>query len=144
MTGLPWSCSAHAKDIWTLSDWEKRDKLRDLDWLVTCTAVGRDHLVSLGADDLGETGKVGLLYHGLDLERFPPPPERRPPRDGSDAKDPLVILSVGRAVEKKGYPDLLRTAAKAAPATAGGIDVVKMKPDANERTISTMLAEAAI
>lgn len=111
MTGLPWSCSAHAKDIWTTPAWEKRDKLRDLDWLVTCTAVGRDHLVSLGAEDLGKSGKVGLLYHGLDLERFPPPPERRPPRDGSDAKDPLVILSVGRAVEKKGYPDLLRALA---------------------------------
>ena len=27
MTGLPWSCSAHAKDIWTTPDWEKREKL---------------------------------------------------------------------------------------------------------------------
>jgi len=111
MTGLPWSCSAHAKDIWTIPAWEKRDKLRDLDWLVTCTAVGRDHLVSLGAEGPAASGKVGLVYHGLDLERFPPPPDRRRPRDGSDAKDPLVILSVGRAVEKKGYPDLLQALA---------------------------------
>jgi glycosyltransferase involved in cell wall biosynthesis len=111
MTGLPWSCSAHAKDIWTLPAWEKRDKLRDLDWLVTCTAVGRDHLVSLGIAEPVSPGKVGLVYHGLDLERFPPPPDGRPPRDGRDPKDPLVILSVGRAVEKKGYPDLLRALA---------------------------------
>ena len=31
-------------------------------------------------------------------------------RDGSDAGDPVVILSVGRAVPKKGYDDLLRRA----------------------------------
>ncbi len=28
MTGMPWSCSAHAKDIWTSPDWDKREKLR--------------------------------------------------------------------------------------------------------------------
>ncbi len=111
MTGLSWSCSAHAKDIWTLPDWEKREKLRDLDWLVTCTAVGRDHLASFVADGPSATGRVALLYHGLDLERFPPPPGPRPPRDGSDPEDPVVILSVGRAVEKKGYSDLLHALA---------------------------------
>ena len=111
MAGLPWSCSAHAKDIWTTPAWEKREKLRDLDWLVTCTAVGRDHLVSLGSEDRSAAGKVDLLYHGLDLTRFPPPPAARPPRDGGNPRDPLVILSVGRAVEKKGYPDLLQALA---------------------------------
>ena len=29
--GLGWSCSAHAKDIWTTPDWEKREKLAALD-----------------------------------------------------------------------------------------------------------------
>jgi hypothetical protein len=24
LRGLPWSCSAHAKDIWTTPEWEKR------------------------------------------------------------------------------------------------------------------------
>ena len=32
LTGLPWSCSAHAKDIWTTPDWEKREKLADAAW----------------------------------------------------------------------------------------------------------------
>jgi glycosyltransferase involved in cell wall biosynthesis len=54
---------------------------------------------------------VTLLYHGLDLARFPPPPETRPPRDGSDPADPLRIVSVGRAVAKKGYGDLLKALA---------------------------------
>ena len=45
--GLPWTVSAHAKDIWTTPDWEKREKLADCGWLVTCTAAGREHLAAL-------------------------------------------------------------------------------------------------
>ncbi len=40
MRGLPWAFSAHAKDIWTLPEWEKREKLRDCAWGVTCTENG--------------------------------------------------------------------------------------------------------
>lgn len=32
MRGLPWSFSAHAKDIWTIPDWEKIEKLADAAW----------------------------------------------------------------------------------------------------------------
>ncbi|GHD39362.1 colanic acid biosynthesis glycosyltransferase WcaL [Thalassobaculum fulvum] len=102
MSGRSWSASAHAKDIWTTPEWEKREKLADAAWAVTCTAVGRDHLAALAPDP----GRVELLYHGLDLTDFPPPAER-PARDGSDPADPVVIVSVGRAVAKKGYDDLL-------------------------------------
>ena len=103
MLGLPWSCSAHAKDVWTTPAWEKAEKLADCRWLVTCTRANREHLA-----DLAPAGrKVDLVYHGLDAARFPPPGGRRPPRDGGDAKDPVVLLSVGRAVAKKGYDDLL-------------------------------------
>jgi glycosyltransferase involved in cell wall biosynthesis len=109
--GLPWSCSAHAKDIWTTPDWEIAEKLAELDWAVTCTAAGRDRLQALAT----APDRVGLVYHGLDLERFPPPPEDRQPRDGSVASDPAIILSVGRAVEKKGYDDLLDALARLEP-----------------------------
>ncbi|MDH3228815.1 MAG: glycosyltransferase family 4 protein [Alphaproteobacteria bacterium] len=109
--GLPWSCSAHAKDIWTTPDWEIAEKLAELDWVVTCTAAGRDRLRALSpAPD-----RISLVYHGLDLERFPPPPGDRPPRDGRVASDPVNILSVGRAVEKKGYDDLLDALAQLEP-----------------------------
>ena len=111
MLDLPWSCSAHAKDIWTTPDWELADKLAGLEWAVTCSAAGRDRLQALApAPD-----RVGLVYHGLDLDRFPPPPGDRPPRDGSAAPGPVVILSVGRAVEKKGYDDLLDALARLDP-----------------------------
>jgi glycosyltransferase involved in cell wall biosynthesis len=52
---------------------------------------------------------VALCYHGVALDRFPPPPIRRQDQDndGSDPARPVVLLSVGRAVAKKGYDDLL-------------------------------------
>jgi len=101
MRGLRWSCSAHARDIWITPDWEKREKLAELDWLVTCTRLGFEHLKALAADP----GRLELVYHGLDAARFPPPPA--PLREGATP----IILSVGRAVEKKGYDVLLRALA---------------------------------
>jgi glycosyltransferase involved in cell wall biosynthesis len=111
MLDLPWSCSAHAKDIWTTPDWELSEKLAELKWAVTCSAAGRDRLRALAPTP----DRVGLVYHGLDLDRFPPQRGARPLRDGSAAPDPVVILSVGRAVEKKGYDDLLDALARLDP-----------------------------
>lgn len=103
VAGCDWTVSAHAKDIWTIPAWEKREKLGDAQWAVTCTASGRAHLAALSPDP----ERVLLCYHGLDLERFSPSPPRPATRDGSDPRDPVVLLSVGRAVAKKGYDDLL-------------------------------------
>lgn len=101
--GLPWSVSAHAKDIWTTPDWEKREKLGEARWAVTCTAAGHADLAELAP----RPERVMLCYHGLDLERFPSPPLRREVGNGNDPDSPVVLLSVGRAVPKKGYDDLL-------------------------------------
>ncbi|WP_407522911.1 glycosyltransferase family 4 protein [Methylobacterium oryzisoli] len=105
LTGRTWSASAHAKDIWTTPDWELAEKLDDprLAFAVTCTAAGAERLRGLAADP----ARISLVYHGLDLRRFPPPPAARPPRDGSDPADPVRFVSVGRAVPKKGFDDLL-------------------------------------
>jgi glycosyltransferase involved in cell wall biosynthesis len=101
LRGLPWSGSAHAKDIWTTPDWEKREKLADCEWLVTCTGVNRDHLASLAPP-----GRVELVYHGLDSSRFPAPPRREA------SNGPAAILSVCRLVEKKGVDTLLDALAR--------------------------------
>ncbi|MDX1487314.1 MAG: glycosyltransferase family 4 protein [Acidiferrobacterales bacterium] len=111
LTGLPWSCSAHARDIWTIPAWEKREKLAACKWTVTCTSINCEHLRTLAP----APNRVQLLYHGLDLSRFPLGQTRRPPRDGGPDSGPVVILSVGRAVEKKGYADLLEALAALAP-----------------------------
>jgi hypothetical protein len=47
LRGLPWSCSAHAKDIWTTPEWEKREKLAACAWMTTCTEVNARHLRGL-------------------------------------------------------------------------------------------------
>lgn len=101
--GLPWSYSAHAKDIWTSPDWELKEKLDThhfgASFGVTCTAIGARHLRSMCCHD----DQIDLVYHGLDLSRFPAPPERTERDPGS----PLRLLSVGRLVEKKGYDRLI-------------------------------------
>jgi len=107
MRGLPWSGSAHAKDIWTTPDWEIAEKLADCRWLVTCTAAGRDRLAALAPTPQ----TVDLVYHGLDLSRLPMPAADRPAGDGRDPHNPVVILSVGRRVEKKGIDDVLQALA---------------------------------
>ena len=101
--GLPWACSAHAKDIWTTPDWEIGSKLADCDWLTTCTRTGADYLSGLAPSP----DMVSLTYHGLDFDRFPPSDRPRKPRSGRAADDPVRLLSVGRAVAKKGFDDLV-------------------------------------
>jgi glycosyltransferase involved in cell wall biosynthesis len=105
--GIGWSVSAHAKDIWTSPDWELRAKLDAARWTVTCTRSGYEHLKSLA----GDPARINLSYHGLDLDRFGPFDGIRGEADGSDPDRPVTIVSVGRAVEKKGYDTLLRALA---------------------------------
>lgn len=102
LLGLTWSCSAHSIDIWTSPDWDKREKLADCQWTVTCTAANQEYL-----NRLAPPGRVEHLYHGIDFSRFPPPPPKATHPDGSRPDDPVTILSVGRTVDKKGFEDLL-------------------------------------
>jgi glycosyltransferase involved in cell wall biosynthesis len=101
LLGLPFCVSAHAKDIWTLPEWEKREKLLDCRWLTTCT---RGHVRHLQA--LAPAAEVLLTYHGLDASRFPAP-GRGPGPDGSDPARPARLLGVARLVAKKGVDVLL-------------------------------------
>ncbi len=105
--GLPWACSAHAKDVWTTPEWEIREKLADMEWLVTCTKINAEHLRGL-ADD---PDKVSLLYHGIDLDRFGEVQGSGEVRTGFDPDKPVRLFSVGRVVPKKGFDDLIRVLA---------------------------------
>lgn len=107
LRGQPWSCSAHAKDIWTSADWDLAGKLSSARWTVTCTQTGFDRLKKLA----NGSSSVHLSYHGLDLDRFGSFDAARKQHDGSAPDEPVLILSVGRAVAKKGYDTLLEALA---------------------------------
>lgn len=138
MNGMPWSISAHAKDIWTSPDRDLSDKLGEANFAVTCTRAGFEQLRQLSPRD-----NVFLSYHGLDLERFPRFDGVRPMRDGSDPDDPVRIVSVGRAVKKKGYDTLFRALAKLPPDLSwqfthigGGDELAGLKALANDLGIA--------
>ncbi len=109
LRGLPWTVSAHAKDIWTTPDWEKQEKLESCLWAVTCTGANASHLGALAPPK-----RVTLVYHGFDPARFPANEASPSQRDGSNPDQPVRLLSVGRAVIKKGY-DVLIAALAALP-----------------------------
>lgn len=101
LTGLPFSFTAHAKDIYRI-DMNPGDLLRRkmaaARFIVTCTEANRTHLIAQG----GDPGRIHRIYHGADLTLF-----RTVPADVGKAEGPALILSVGRFVEKKGFPDLV-------------------------------------
>lgn len=107
ISGKSFSISAHAKDIWTSPEWEMREKLEDCDWLVTCTEGGADYLKSLASEN-----RVHLVYHGLDLSRFPTPEKQASKHDGSSSQNTVKLVTVGRAVAKKGIDTLIKALAK--------------------------------
>lgn len=102
LLGLPFSLSGHAKDIWTTPGWDLGEKLRDAAWTVTCSEAAAARLRTLVPEK-----PAAVIYHGLDLARFPAQEGCHSARDGSDGGDPVRILAVSRAVAKKGLGLLL-------------------------------------
>ncbi len=100
LTGIPYTFTAHAKDIYVETPPELlRAEAQRAQAVITCTEYNRQYLSSqIGA---ASHGKLHCIYHGLDLSQF----QLAWPRV-SDAGSP-VILSVARLVEKKGLSDLI-------------------------------------
>lgn len=99
-TGIPFSFTAHAKDIYLSRKETLAYKMKQARLVVTCTGYNRQYLSSL----VGEPSTVTIhrIYHGLDLRAFPEPTTATwPPA-------PPHILSVARLVEKKGLVYLLQ------------------------------------
>ena len=104
MTGIPFSFTAHAKDIY-LKELNPGDllqkKLSRAEFAVTCTGANEEYLKQLAP--LGAI--IHKIYHGLDTKLFSV--GQYDAVNKQDEKLP-VLLSVGRLVEKKGFDYLVQ------------------------------------
>jgi len=103
LTGVPYTLSAHAKDIYTSDPGDLRPKLREARAVITCTEYNRRHLQAHYG--LQCEGKLHCVYHGVDLSQFPFF------RSHASEQGAPLVLSVARLVEKKGLEDLIAAAA---------------------------------
>ena len=100
LTGLPFSFTAHAKDIYTSDPRQLREKIGLSRFVVTCTEYNRRHLL-----DISDSHKTAIhrFYHGIDVAMFA----------GNHAKarnpgQPYRILTIARLTAKKGLPTVYR------------------------------------
>ena len=104
ITGIPFSVTCHAKDIYREGvDPERFVTLcRDSRFLVTVCEANKKHII----ETLGGGGclRVEVVYNGVDLQTFHP--------EGREPQQPPLVLGVGRLVEKKGFDVLIEAVAK--------------------------------
>jgi glycosyltransferase involved in cell wall biosynthesis len=101
LTGIPFSFTAHAKDIYLprLNPGNLLAvKIEKAEFVVTCTGANRAYLELFNHTRT----TIHTIYHGLDTHFFSPAAAPHP------KPQPPLILAVGRFVEKKGFADLVR------------------------------------
>ncbi|NNG00292.1 MAG: glycosyltransferase [Desulfobacteraceae bacterium] len=103
LSGLPFSFTAHAKDIYTSDKRQLTEKIGLASFVVTCTQYNRDYLSSLAP---GHRTPIFRNYHGIDLSLFANHQPRALPRE------PYHLLTVARMTEKKGLPNVLTAVAE--------------------------------
>ena len=100
LSGLPFSFTAHAKDIYTSEASQLREKIALSRFVVTCTDYNRRHLLRL-ADGLPTP--IHRVYHGIDTQLFATGSGVR-----STPSPPYRLLTVARLIQKKGIPTVLQ------------------------------------
>ena len=101
MTGIPFSFTAHARDLYQVPEKVLVDRIRRANAIVTCCQANMDYLNQIATS---QQAKFSLIYHGVNLKDFEPLSNT----EASVASKKPLILSIGRLVEKKGFQDLLQ------------------------------------
>jgi glycosyltransferase involved in cell wall biosynthesis len=98
LTGLSFTFTAHARDLLQISPAALAARARAAHRIVTCCRANAAYLEAT----LPRTGRppVTVVHHGVDLRRFRP-------TGNHPASGHLRFVSIGRLVEKKGFPDLI-------------------------------------
>jgi glycosyltransferase involved in cell wall biosynthesis len=100
LSGLPFSFTAHAKDIYTSDPAQLREKIGLARFVVTCTEYNRRHLLEL-AD--GHKTPIHRIYHGIDVALFS--------QEADSERNPVApyhILTIARLTPKKGLPTIYK------------------------------------
>ncbi len=124
LSGIPYSLSAHAKDIYLSRRAELAIKLGAARFTVTCTEYNRHYLQSLAP----ENAVVRRMYHGIDFSRL----SAHQATAGLSEPETPRLLSIGRLREKKGLPVLIEACRSLQrQGTAFRCDIVGYGPDRN-------------
>jgi glycosyltransferase involved in cell wall biosynthesis len=100
LSGLPFSFTAHAKDIYTSHPAQLREKMGLAKFVITCTQYNKQHLLKI-CD--GMPVAVHRIYHGIDTGLF-----REAGAGQKTVRRPYEILTVARMIAKKGLPTVYR------------------------------------
>jgi glycosyltransferase involved in cell wall biosynthesis len=102
LSNIPFSFTAHAKDIYTSDKAKLRRKIARARFVVTCTNHNKEYLQAIAGDC---PTPIYCIYHGIDLDLF---------RNGASenrAGNDFQLLTVARITEKKGLPTIYRALA---------------------------------
>jgi glycosyltransferase involved in cell wall biosynthesis len=99
LSGLPFSFTAHAKDIYTSDSRQLREKISLARFVVTCTEHNRRYLKKISPDTATPIHRV---YHGIDIGLF------SDDRSEKKVAKPFKLLTVARLTPKKGLPTVYR------------------------------------
>lgn len=102
LSGLPFSFTAHAKDIYTSNRAQLKEKIDRARFVVTCTEHNIEYLSGVAEKS---TTPINCIYHGIDLELFSRPEHNPTP------VEPYRLFTVARLTEKKGLPTIYRALA---------------------------------